>query len=400
MTDTVDIFVSGAGIAGLVAAAAFGRAGFSVVVADPMPPAPDAGADGSDLRSTAYLRPGRDLIEAAGLWEALAPHATPLQVLRAVDTTGWPPRVRGSRDFEARDLGDGPFGWNLPNWLTRKVLTELLGDLGGVELRLGTGFSGMLARESEVLVRLTDGSQLRAGLVVAADGRNSPVREAAGIGTRVTRYGQKALAFAVTHAEPHNEVSTEIYNRGGAFTLVPGQDRGSHYSSSAVWMNDGPRAAELMGLPDDALNAEMTTRSCGVLGSLTLASPRRIWPVVTQIAERLTAERTVLVAEAAHVLPPIGAQGLNTSLRDIGVLLEIAKAAPAEVGTRKMLDAYASARASDIHLRARAIDLFNRICKSDLPPVEALRLAGLAAVHDIAPLRRAVMRAGLGAQAT
>ena len=399
MTEEVDIFVSGAGIAGLVAAAAFGRAGFSVVVADPMPPVADADTDGSDLRSTAYLRPGRDLIADAGLWEALAPHATPLEVLRVVDTTGWPPEVKGSRDFRADDLGDGPFGWNLPNWLTRKVLSEILSATPGVELRLGTGFRSMLAREREVLVTLTDGARLSAGLAIGADGRNSPVREAAGLHARTTRYGQKALALAVTHPEPHGNVSTEIYNSGGAFTLVPGQDHGGLPSSSVVWMNDGPRAAELMAMDDADLNAAMTERSCGVLGPLTLASPRRVWPVVTQVADRLTARRVALVAEAAHVLPPIGAQGLNTSLRDVAALLESATGADS-LGSPEMLARYDRARAGDVHLRSLAIDLFNRVCKSDVGPVQAMRLAGLKAVHDIAPLRRAVMRAGLGAQAT
>ncbi len=400
MTEKVDIFVSGAGIAGLIAAAALGQAGYSVLVADPAPPAPDAEADGSDLRSTAYLRPGRDLIESAGLWQALAPHATPLEILRAVDTTGWPPRVQGSRDFRADDLGDGPFGWNLPNWLTRKVLSETLADTPGVDLRLGTGFAGLLARDREVLVRLSDGTRLRASLVIGADGRASPVREAAGIGARITRYGQKALALAVTHPEPHQNISTEIYNTGGAFTLVPGQDHDGRPSSSVVWMNDGPRAAALMALDDAALNAEMTERSCGVLGPLTLASPRRVWPVVTQVADRLTARRVALVAEAAHVLPPIGAQGLNTSLRDVAALLDAMGEAPNDPGAADALTRYERARERDVHLRAQAIDLFNRVCKSDLGAVHALRLLGLKAVHDIAPLRRSVMRAGLGAQTT
>lgn len=400
MTDRVDIFISGAGIAGLIAAAAFGRAGFSVTVADPAPPVPDAASDGSDLRSTAYLRPGRDLIEDAGLWAALAPHATPLEVLRAVDTTGWPPEVRGARDFRADDLGDGPFGWNLPNWLTRKVLSDILADTPRVDLRLGTGFASLLSRENEVLVRLSDGARLRASLVIGADGRASPVRAAAGIGARITRYGQKALALSATHPEPHENVSTEIYNSGGAFTLVPGQDHEGVPSSSVVWMNDGPRAAALMAMDDHAFNAEMNLRSCEVLGPLRLASPRRIRPVVTQVADRMTAQRVALVAEAAHVLPPIGAQGLNTSLRDVAALLELAQAAPGDPGSAAMLARYEALRARDVHLRAQAIDLFNRVCKSDLGAVQSLRLAGLRAVHDIAPVRRAVMRAGLGAQTT
>ena len=396
MADRVDIFVSGGGIAGLVTAAAFARAGFSVLLADPMPPAVSAEADGSDLRSTAYLQPARDLIEKAGLWDTLAPHAAPLDVLRVVDTTGWPPVERARREFRADDLSDRPFGWNLLNWRTRKVLAETLGQMEGVELRLGTGFAGLLTREREAIVRLTDGSQIRARLVIAADGRGSPVREAAGIGTETIRYGQTALALTVTHPLPHENISTEIYNSGGAFTLVPMPDVEGSPASAIVWMNDAPEAARLAEAPTGEFEATMTARSMGVLGPLTLASPIRAWPVITRTARTLTAERVALVAEAAHVLPPIGAQGLNTSLQDVARLLQLAEAKPDALGTPAMLAAYARAREADIGARARAIDIFNRVCRSGAAPLQGLRLAGLRAVHDLPPLRRAVMRAGLG----
>jgi 2-octaprenyl-6-methoxyphenol hydroxylase len=399
--ERTDILVSGGGIAGLTAAATFARAGFSVVVVDPAPPPPSSGAEGSDLRSTAFLAPAIALFEAAGLWEALAPHAARLDTLRAVDTTGWPPGIRDQRDFEAADVTDGPFGWNLPNWLTRKVLVDRLSHFANVDLRIGTGFAGMLTRESAALVRLTDGTRIEARLVVGADGRASPVREAAGIDVDVTRYGQKALAFEVTHPLPHGNVSTELYNEGGAFVLVPLPDHMGGPASAVVWMERGERALELAAMDPRDFATLATERSCGVLGRLELASPIRVWPVVTQVARRLTAERTALVAEAAHVLPPIGAQGLNTSLHDVAALALVASEAPDRLGEPAMLKAYEKARATDIHVRARVIDLFNRVCRSGEPPLQALRLTGLRIVHDVTPLRRAVMQAGLGrAQST
>jgi 2-octaprenyl-6-methoxyphenol hydroxylase len=402
MTRTrTDILISGGGIAGLTAAAAFAQQGFSVMLADPAPPSADDEADGSDLRSTAFLAPAIALFQNAGLWDALAPHAARLDTLRVVDTTGWPPEIRDERAFRAEDVTDGPFGWNLPNWLTRKVLVDRLADFPNVDLRIGTGFSSMLTRESGAIVRLTDGSRIDARLVVGADGRASPVREAAGIGVDVTRYGQKALAFAVTHPHPHDSTSTELYNEGGAFVLVPLPDHKGGPASAVVWMERGPRAVELAALDARSLARLATERSCGILGQLDLASPVRIWPVVTQVAERLTAERTALVAEAAHVLPPIGAQGLNTSLHDVAALVRLAADAPQALGTPAMLAAYEKARATDIHVRARVIDLFNRVCRSGGAPLQALRLGGLRVVHDVAPLRRAVMQAGLGrAQST
>lgn len=393
---SVDIFISGGGIAGLVAAAAFGRAGFSVLAVDPMPPAAHADAEGSDLRSTAYLQPARALLDRIGLWEALRDHATPLDALRVIDTTGWPPVERASREFSPDELGPEPFGWNLPNWLTRKLLAERIAGLERVDLRLGVGFASLLQREREAVVTLTDGSRVSARLAVAADGRASPLREAAGIGVTTKRYGQKALAFSITHAVPHGNISTEIYNQGGAFTLVPLPDHDGMPASAVVWMNDGARALDLAGMDAEAFEAVMLERSCGVLGAMHLASPRRLWPIVTQTADALSAERVAVIAEAAHVLPPIGAQGLNTSLNDVAALVALAEEAPGAVGTPAMLDRFAKGRARDIKARATVIDLFNRVCRSGDAPVQALRLAGLKAVYDVAPVRRAVMRAGLG----
>jgi 2-octaprenyl-6-methoxyphenol hydroxylase len=397
MSDTqTDVFISGGGIAGLSAALAFARLGLSVTLADPAPPPQAADEDGSDLRSTAFLQPARALYEEAGLWSDLAPHATPLETLRVIDCTGTPPEIRTERAFRSADLGEAAFGWNLPNWLTRKLLTDRLAATPGVDLRLGTGFRAILTRDREAIVTLTDGTRLRARLAIAADGRASPLREAAGIGTDITRYGQKALAFVVAHDLPHDNVSTELYLSGGAFTLVPLPDHKGQPASAVVWMNDGAEAARLMALDETDFSTAATARACGVLGQLGLVSPRRAWPVVTQRAKALTAQRTAIVAEAAHVLPPIGAQGLNTSLHDIAALIDLARAAPGDLGSPEMLRKFARSREADIRKRARVIDLYNRVCRSDGAPVQALRSLGLKLVHDIAPLRRGVMRAGLG----
>lgn len=395
--NTTDILISGAGIAGMVAAALLARQGRRVTLVDPMPPVAAAGDAGSDLRSTAFLQPSRKLFEEAGLWDALDAYATPLDKLRVMDTSGWPPVIRDTRTFVPDDLGHDTFGWNLPNWLTRRELARVLEETPGVDLRLGTGFRAMLTRDREAIVTLSDRSQVSARLVIGADGRASPVADAAGIGMRTTRYGQKALAFAVTHALPHDNVSTEVYNRGGATTTVPLPDQDGRAASAIVWMEDGPRAVQLSHMVPEDLADELDMRICHVLGPSRLATPVRVWPVVTQTAERLTARRTALVAEAAHVLPPIGAQGLNTSLADVADLAH--RVAEAEdPGAEALLDGYAASRARDIRARAKVVDLFNRVCRSDIPAVQAMRLAGLKAVHGLTPVRRTVMRAGLGSE--
>jgi 2-octaprenyl-6-methoxyphenol hydroxylase len=395
-TEHTDIFISGGGVAGLTAAAAFGSAGFTVTLAEPHSPVTARDDDGADLRTTAFLQPARDLLTEAGLWPALAPHGTPLQVMRLIDAGGADPEPRLTRDFDAAEISDAPFGWNLPNWLLRREMLAHLATLPNVTLKIGTSFARMTTRESEAIVTLTDATRLRARMVIAADGRTSPVRQALGIPVTTTRYGQKAMTFAVTHPIPHASVSTEIHRTGGPFTLVPLPDRDGLPCSAVVWMETGPNVTALMALPDADFAQAATERSTHCMGPLTLASRRTTWPIISQLAGALTGERTALIAEAAHVVPPIGAQGLNMSLADISTLVTLAKASPATLGDEKMLDAYARARMPDLRLRVTGIDALNRAAIAQSPLFRNLRAAGLRALTAADPVRKTLMKTGLG----
>lgn len=396
MADTCDILISGGGIAGLTAAAAFASSGFSVICADPAPPVTERDAEGSDLRTTAFLQPAQALLDRCGIWARLEEHAAPLQIMRIVDAGGAQPEPRVVKDFNAADISDQPFGWNLPNWLLRREMIARLVELPNADLRFGTGTTALFTRTDEARVSLSDGSQVAAKLVVACDGRNSPMREAAGIPVKTTRYGQKALAFAVTHPVPHENVSTEIHRSGGPFTLVPLPDYQGKPSSAIVWMERGPRAQELLNLEPAAFEAAMTERSCGLFGDLKLASRRTIWPIISQSAERLNGERLALMAEAAHVVPPIGAQGLNMSLGDLRSLLELSQARPEGLGDAQMLAAYHKARHNEILLRVKGIDLLNRTSMLAPRPLRDLRALGLNALYSLAPVRKTLMQMGLG----
>ncbi len=393
-----DILVSGGGIAGLTAAAAFASAGFSVQCVDPTPPITTRDEEGADLRTTAVLQPARGLLQEAGLWARLEDHAAPLQIMRIVDAGGAEPKPRIVKDFNASDLSDLPFGWNLPNWLLRREMMAALTDMPNVNLRLGVSTTNLFTRTAEARVGLSDGSQTRCKLVIAADGRHSPMREAAGIPVKTIRYGQKALAFAVTHPVPHENVSTEIHRTGGPFTLVPLPDYQGSPSSALVWMERGPRAQDLYDLPVPAFEAAMTERSCELFGPLTLASRRTIWPIISQVAPRLSAQRIALVAEAAHVVPPIGAQGLNMSLGDMRVLLDLAKADPANLGDAKMLDTYHRKRHTEVTLRVKGIDMLNRASMMSARPLRDARAMGLNALYSLGPVRKTLMQMGLGAR--
>lgn len=389
-----DILIAGGGVAGLTAAAAFGSAGFTVVIVDPTPPITDAVSKGADLRTTAFLQPAQAFLETAGIWPRLADHATPLQIMRIVDAAAHPPV---QRDFDASDISDLPFGWNLPNWLLRREIVARLHDLPNVDFRPGTGFASMVPRLDAALVNLTDGKQVAARLVIGADGRNSPVRQALGISATTMRYGQKAVTFAVTHDAPHENISTEIHRAGGPFTLVPLPDHDGKPCSAVVWMDHGAESLRRAALDPEDFEAEANDRSAWHYGPLKLASKRLVWPIISQIADQITGPRTALVAEAAHVMPPIGAQGLNMSLRDLACLLDLATAKPADLGSQTMLDSYARQRHPDIKLRVAGIDALNRASMLGNPMAQDLRAKGIAALYGITPVRRSLMQLGLGA---
>lgn len=391
-----DVLISGGGVAGLCAAAAFGSAGFSVICVDPTPPITDADTTGADLRTTAFLQPAVAVFRAAGLWNRLAPHACALQIMRIVDAGGVDPTPRATKDFDAADVSDQPFGWNLPNWLLRREMLARIAELETVTFLPGVATRTLTARDAVAVVKLTDGQSVAAKLILAADGRASTMRDAAGIGVKTTRYGQKAITFAVTHPLPHDNISTELHRSGGPFTLVPMPDRGGLPCSAVVWMEPGPEALRLAALPVAEFEAAINARSCHVLGPLTLATDRTVWPIISQIADRMAGDRVALMAEAAHVVPPIGAQGLNMSLTDLAVLLELAQADRAGLGGAAMLDTYHRRRHTDIRVRVMGIDALNRAAMAENQSVRDLRVAALSALYAATPIRKAVMKAGLG----
>ncbi len=392
-----DILISGGGVAGLTAACAFGAAGFSVLCVDPTAPITERSAAGSDLRTTAFLQPSQRLLVRAGLWDRLEPHAAALQIMRIVDAGGDSYDARDIADFDAADISDGPFGWNLPNWLLRREMLARIDDLPNVTFLPGTATTHLTTRTTEARVTLSDGQHISAKLLIAADGRNSNIRQQCNIDVKTWRYGQKALAFSVTHPVPHQNVSTEIHRTGGPFTLVPLPDLNGQPCSAIVWMDKAARINELQKIPVATFEAEIFERSAHLFGPLTLQGRRTDWPIISQIADRLTAQRTALIAEAAHVVPPIGAQGLNMSLADMITLLDLAIAAPADIGSAPMLAKYQSARWLEIRARVSGIDLLNRSSMAENPSLRDLRRVGLKTLHGVDPIRKVLMRAGLGA---
>ena len=163
-------------------------------------------------------------------------------------------------------------------------------------------------------------------------------------------------------------------------------------------METGPEVDRLANLPVPEFEAAMNERSCGILGELTLASRRTVWPIISQVAERMSSERLALIAEAAHVVPPIGAQGLNMSLGDLRALVDLATANPSDLGSRKMLDQYHKTRHGEVQVRVTGIDVLNRASMAHAQPLRDARAMGLNALYSLAPVRKTLMQMGLGAR--
>lgn len=270
-----------------------------------------------------------------------------------------------------------------------------LTELPNVTFLPGVATTTLMTREAEAIVGLSDGRKVAAKLVIAADGRGSTMREAIDIKVKTTRYGQKALVFSVTHPLPHNNVSTEIHRSGGPFTLVPLPDFEGLHRSAVVWMETGPEVTRLANLNEADFEAAINDRSCGLLGPLRLASRRSSWPIISQIASQMAGERVALIAEAAHVVPPIGAQGLNMSLADLSCLLDLAKD-HATLGSADMLKAYHRRRHLEVQARVKGIDALNRASMIEGQFLRDLRAGALNAFYSVRPVRKALMKVGLG----
>lgn len=376
--------VAGAGAVGLAAALGFARAGFATCLVGPH-------GSRRDGRTAALLDSSLALMSGLGLAAALEPVSAPLRVMRIVDDTDSlfrPPPAT----FRASEIGLDAFGRNVEN----ATLLDLLAKAASGEPNLVwlDGLAAGLDGVEHDRVRLADGSAVHGKLIVAADGRRSRLREAAGLAVRSWEYPQAALTTLLAHTGEHHDVSTEFHTRGGPFTLVPLPGR----HSSLVWVTSPRHASRLSELDDAALAQSIEGQSRALLGRVTIDGPRGIVPLGGATADRLTSGRVALVGEAAHVLPPIGAQGLNIGLKDVAALLaeaERARSAGQDIGSEATLAAYARARAGDIRVRTAAVDGLNRALLSGFIGLDAVRGFGLGALARIGPVRRAVMRAGL-----
>lgn len=379
---TTEVALIGGGPAGLVCAIALTAAGVETVLV-----APHAGPD---HRTTALLAGSVAVLDALGVWPACLPSAAPLRKIRMIDDTARLLRAP-EVSFAADEIGLDAFGYNIENRhliaaLEARAETTKLPRVAAPALVVESDDAGVTVEHA--------GGALRARLVIGADGSRSLCRTAAGINTRRRTYPQAAITLNLEHARPHNDISTEFHTESGPFTLVPLPGR----RSSLVCVLTPGDAQRLAASVNDALGEDIERRAHSLLGRMRVEPGRGLFPLAVETADTIVGGRTALVGEAAHVVPPIGAQGLNLGLRDAATIAEIvadARRAELDVGAPSVLARYEAVRRADIMSRTVAVDLLNRSLLAGFVPLHGLRGLSLYLAGRVGPLRRALMREGV-----
>jgi 2-octaprenyl-6-methoxyphenol hydroxylase len=375
------VIVAGGGPAGLAAACLLALEGI-----DTMLVAPTAG---DDPRTVAAMLPALRLLRYIGVWpDPLSHQSEALKKLRIKDDSGallTSPEIV----FAAKEVGEDAFGWNIPLAALIEVMRAHATKLG-VTIKAA---SAVAAVPQAQIVRLTldSGEEVEAQACLAADGRDSLLRDAAGIGVERWSYDQTALATSFAHSAPHDGVSTEYYKHAGPMTTVPMPG----LRSSLVWMDRPARIAALMEVGDAGLAAEIQAETHGELGRIDGMGARKSIPMMGLTARRFAARRIMLIGEAAHVVPPIGAQGLNMSLRDAALAVDLILGARDDPGADGVLNAYDARRRHEVAPRQYMIDIMNRSLTLGMMPLEGARAASLWTLHNAQPLRREIMRLGM-----
>ncbi len=394
-SERFDVAIVGGGIAGTTMAAILGGAGLRTALIERQPPAA-LGSIAYDGRTTAITFGSRRVLEAAGLWAALAPHACPIDDIRVAD--GRSPLFL---HFDSREVGDEPLGLIVENRLIRQSLYDRINAIEAVTQIAPAAVTAIEVSGSVARLTLAEGQDITADVIIGADGRDSFIREASGIETIGWAYKQQAIVTIMGHELPHSNIAVENFLPPGPFAILPMTDGldGVH-RSSVVWTDHSETVPLYMKLDAAQFDAELRRRSGDWLGRVWEIGPRFTYPLQLRHAKRYIGPRVALIADAAHVIHPIAGQGLNLGMRDIALLAELLvdhRRAGLDLGDPVLLKRYEKARRADNVAFSAATDVLDRLFSNDIPPITLARQVGLGAVNQVPPLRRFFMRRAMGA---
>ena len=390
MAADTELVIAGGGLTGLLLGVACARAGLAVAIVDRHEPVAMLG-EYFDGRTSAIAYGSRNVLDAIGLWTDIVTDAQPILEIRVADD-----RSPLFLHYDHRELEAGtPLGYIVENRVLRRQLIDCVRSIPTLHFLTPIEVGSVSASSHGVTATLSDGRQIKARLVAAADGGASPLRHAAGIGTVEWRYPQASIVTSVRHERPHHGVAIEHFLPAGPFAILPMTGN----RSSIVWTERSEFAPRLIELSDAAFTAELVARFGDFLGTVEPIGPRWTYPLALKLAKAYIAPRLALIGEAAHVIHPIAGQGLNLGIRDVAVLAELvidARRLGLDIGDEGVLRRYQQWRRFDALALATVTDGLNRLFSNALPPVRLVRDLGLAVVQRLPPLKRILMRDAMG----
>ncbi|PJB73380.1 MAG: ubiquinone biosynthesis protein [Alphaproteobacteria bacterium CG_4_9_14_3_um_filter_47_13] len=394
-----DILVIGGGVPGLALTSLLGKAGVHVTLVDQNPPLPFAKAK-ADSRTAALMQSSINILRGTGCWDRMRSYGEELRTLRIIDDSAPQSRNPVQTDFCARDIGLDFFGINMPVTPLRAALAETVQNIKTIHV-LDAALTNYHTDDFGVKAHFDTDQTITAKLIVGADGRNSLTRRISGIKTREHPYGQSAITCLIHHTKNHDYISTEFHRPSGPFTLVPMPSTDQGFQSSLVWVDRTAETDRFMTWNKPDFEQALQDRSKDCLGKITLASTVHSWPLCRMQAQELTAKRTILIAEAAHVLHPMGAQGLNLSLRDVAALAETLVdfiRTGQDPGSLAVGKQYERRRHFDITSRVISTDGLTKIVSTHSGMAKIIRKLGLKTLDHVTFLKEFSMQQGLAPQ--
>ncbi len=383
-----EIVIAGGGVPALCLSLILSKNGIKSTIIEPFKPSKPEDTEITG-RTVALWQSSINILKKAGIFESIEDISGLLKAMQIIDDSHFPHGSMFDVQFFAHEINLDAFGYNIP----AAPLLSFAADIAEKDKNIDIIYGASVADISD-FVELDNGEKIDANLIIGADGRNSKVRKAKGIDVRRCEYEQSAITCLIEHSKSHNNISTEFHRNGGPFTIVPLKGN----ISSIVWMENSKEAEKFISMNKHDFIESLQVRTRNLVGEISLKTNPELFPIIGIKSKSIIADKTALIAEAAHVISPIGAQGMNLSLRDVADLSEIiieAKKLGLDISSKSVLSKYERKRKNDINSRFTMIDGLNRIVSNNLETVRGLRRFGLKAISTIPILKKKVMMEGL-----